>query len=225
MNNGTAALYEDNSAHGEDSHLIRELSGTSCLDVVLDGVSQCEGAYASGFAAQVLQEASVEGVRDLIDAIEGANQVLFQSGRGRNLLTTISAALKIGNELHTITVGDSPAYLLRDGKLTELTTTAPASAFPSQLNGAVGLRGDLAYEHKQLTLEPHDMLILSTDGLMNNVFPQELTDIAAKSSSPAEVVSAIGELVAHKRSQHQGRGDTFGTFREDDQTAIIRYLT
>ena len=224
MNNGTAALYQDNSAHGEDSHLIQELSGTSCLDVVLDGVSQCEGAYASGFTAQVLQAAAIEGVRDLIDAIERANQVLFQSGRGRNLLTTVSAALKLGNELHTIAVGDSPAYLVRGGKLTELTTPVPASAFPSQLSGAVGLRGELAYQHNELTLQPHDVLILSTDGLMNNVYSQELADIAATCSSPAEAVSAIGELVAQKRRDHRGRDDTYGTFREDDHTAIIRYL-
>ena len=225
MNNGTVALYQDNSAHGEDSHLIRELGSISCLDAVLDGVSQCEGAYASGFTAQVLQEAPIESVRDLIDALERANQVLFQSGKGRNLLTTLSAALKLGNELHTIAIGDSPAYLVRGGKLTELTTTVRSSAFPSQLSDAVGLRGELAYQHNELTLRPHDVLILSTDGLINNVFPQELAEIAATCASPAQAVTAIGELVAQKRRDHRGRDDTYGTFREDDQTAIIRYLT
>ena len=224
MSSYSVDSFQDNSAHGEDAFLIRELSSTGSLDVVLDGVTQCEGGYASNFTVSVLQDASIESLSDLIDVIEQANSILFQNGRGRNLLTTVSAALKMGDELHVINVGDSPMYLIRDGEITELTTISKSNIFPGRVNGAMGINESLAYEYKSVTVRPHDRLILTTDGLMNNIFPKELLDIVESAGSPREAVSAIRELVSEKRSLHKGREDSYGTFREDDQTAIVRYF-
>ena len=224
MNNGTAASFSDNSAHGEDCFLIRELSTTTFLDAVLDGVTHCEGGYASGFTAQLLQDTPISSLDDLVETLEQANSTLFQSGRGRNLLTTVSAALKTGDELHVINRGDSPVYLIRGGEATELTTIAKAELLPSLTSGAVGLREKFTYEYKKVALQPNDWLVLLTDGLTNNVFPEELADIVGKASSPQEAVSALEELVNEKRRTHKGREDAYGTFKEDDRTAIFRYF-
>ena len=193
MSNYVVDSFQDNSAHGEDAFLIRELSVTDSLDVVLDGVTQCEGGYASNFMVGVLQDASIESLSDLIDAIEQVNGILFQSGKGRNLLTTVSAALKMGDELHVINVGDSPVYLIRDGEIAELTTISKSNIFPGRVNSAVGINASLIYEYKVVTLRPHDRLILTTDGLMNNVFPEELLGIVGGAASPREAISAIRE--------------------------------
>ena len=224
MSNYPVDSFQDNLAHGEDAFLIRELSNTGSLDVVLDGVTQCEGGYASNFTVSVLQDASIESLGDLIGAIEQANSILFQNGRGRNLLTTVSAALKMGNELHVVNVGDSPVYLIRDGEIAELTTISKSNIFPGRVNSAVGINENLTCEYNVVTIRPHDRLVLTTDGLMNNVFPEELLGIIESAGSPQEAVSAIRELVSEKRSLRKGRDDFYGTFRVDDQTAIVRYF-
>jgi len=224
MKNGTAALFQDNSAHGEDSQVSKELTHTSCLDAVLDGVSRCEGAYASGFTAQMLQDAPIESLEDVISALEQANEVLFQGGKGRNLLTTVSIALKIDDRLHVLNAGDSPIYLIRDGEIRELTTIVKSGMFTSATTNAVGLHEGFAYESGLEVLQPQDWLILATDGLPNNILPQELLAIVEGAPSPDSVVAALRALVSEKRRLNRGRDDTFGTFREDDQTAIIRAI-
>ena len=224
MNNGAAAWFQDNSVHGEDSFLVRELSGTSCLDAVLDGVTQCEGGYASGFTTQVLQDASIESLEDLLGALQRATETLFASGRGRNLLTTVSAVLKLGHELHVVNAGDSPVYLYRDDTLTELTTIMKSVPLPGTIVGAVGLQREFVHQYKRVTLRPGDRLVLATDGLMNNVFPEELADIMRTTSCTQDGITDLKGLVSHKRRTRMGRQDSYVTFREDDQTVIFRYF-
>ena len=204
--------------------MIKELSNTSSLDAVLDGVTHCEGGYASGFTLRLLEDAPIESLSDLVHALEEANNTLFQSGRGRKLLTTVSVALKIKDELHVINAGDSPVYLIRRGEVSELTTIVKSGLLDGLVSGAVGFQQKFSYEYKKVTLQPGDRLILSTDGLINNLFPEELADIVQKAAAPHEAVSALQELVSEKRRLHKGREDSYGTFREDDQTAIIHYL-
>ena len=224
MNNGAAASFHDNSAHGEDTFLIRELTTTASLDGVLDGVSHCGGGYASGFTLDTLQDAPITTLNDLLAVLELANNTLFQGGGGRNLLTTTSVALKLGDELHVINVGDSPVYLIRGGEARELSTNVKPGTLPGLLTEALGVHESFTYEYRQEILRPQDILILATDGLTNNVFPEELAAIVSKAASPDEAVAALKELVGEKQRLHIGREDSYGTFREDDRTAIIRYL-
>ena len=223
MNNGTAASFCDNSAHGEDALVIRELSETDCLDAVLDGVTHCQGAYASAFTAQMLQESPIGSLEELSAVLEQANATLFQSGGGRNLMTTVSVALKLGDTLHVLHVGDSPVYLVREGTIEELSSIVQAGPLSNLPNGAVGLRERWSYKHRQVTLQPGDRLVLATDGIPHNIFPEEVAPIVSGALSPEEAISALQGLVEEKRSRHQGREDTYGTFREDDRTAVVRY--
>ena len=224
MNNGSVASFSDNSAHGEDALVVRELSGTSCLDAVLDGVTQCQGAYASDFTAQMLRDSPVASLEELLAALEQSNLTMFQGGRGRNLLTTASAALKLDGALHVVNVGDSPVYLVRGGVIEELSTIVQAGPLSNLPNGAVGRREALSYKHRRVDLQPGDRLILATDGLLHNLTPEEMADVIARSPSADGAVSGLRALVEEKRAAHRGRPDTYGTFREDDRTAIVRYL-
>jgi hypothetical protein len=60
--NGRAAAYHDNSCHGDDAYVSRELHRYIALDAVLDGATGRGGAEASGYATAMLQEAKVETV-------------------------------------------------------------------------------------------------------------------------------------------------------------------
>ena len=224
MENGLSATFQDNGPHGEDAFLTKELGPTGSLDVVLDGVTHCEGGYASSFTAQVLREAQIESARDVLNALEEANKILFQGGRGRNLLTTVSVALKLGQELHIISAGDSPVYLVRGGKARQLTNIERPTSLSGVTNGAIGLKEKLECFSGSITLEPRDRLILTTDGLTNNVYIEEVEEVIERSATPEDATAALQALVNEKRSQRKGREDFYGTFREDDQTVTIRYF-
>ena len=224
MNNGSVASFCDNSAHGEDDLVVRELSETSCLDAVLDGVTQCQGAYASDFTAQMLRDSPIASLEELCAVLEQSNLTLFQGGGGRNLLTTASVVLKLGNALHAVNVGDSPVYLVRRGSIEELSAIVQAGPLSNLPNGAVGQRETLSYKHRRVDLEPGDRLVLATDGLLHNLTPEEIAAVISRSSTADEAAAALQALVEDKRAAHQGRPDTYGTFREDDRTAVVRYL-
>ena len=224
MNNGSVASFNDNSAHGEDALVVRVLSATSCLDAVLDGVTQCQGAYASDFAAQMLRDSPIASLEELSTALEQSNSILFQGGGGRDLLTTASVVLKMESTLHVVNVGDSPVYLVRGGTIEELSSIIQAGPLSNLPNGAVGRRDVLSYKYRRVELRPGDRLVLATDGLLHNLVPEEIAAVVARSSTPEEAVSGLQALIGEKRAAHQGRPDTYGTFRDDDRTAVVRYL-
>ncbi len=224
MNNGEAATFQDNSAHGEDALVTVELGETSVLDAVMDGVSQLEGAYASTFTQQTIESAKIKGLDDLITALEQVNSLLFQGGRGRNLLTTISATLKQGEQLHVLSLGDSPMFLVRSGEVMELNTIVKSSLISSLSGGALGQKEKLDLQRNETSLEPGDRLVLTTDGLIHNILPEEIAQLVTQAGGAQEAVENLKALVDEKRSKNQGREDAYGTFREDDQTVIIRFF-
>lgn len=224
MNNGEAAAFQDNSAHGEDAFVTIEIGPDSVLDAVMDGVSQLEGAYASSFAQQTLETARINGLDDVITALDQVNSLLFQSGRGRNLLTTISATLKQGDKLHVLSLGDSPMFLVRGGEISELNTIVKSALISSLSGGALGQKEKLELQRHETTLELGDRLVLTTDGLIHNIWPEEIARLVSDAASAQEAVDSLQALVDEKRTANKGREDSYGTFREDDQTAIIRFF-
>ncbi|MBI3325863.1 MAG: SpoIIE family protein phosphatase [Nitrospinae bacterium] len=221
--NGRVASFHDNSAHGEDAFIIRELSHITALDAVLDGVTHFGGKDASRFAADSLRDACVESLNDLVTILEAANKTLFQSGRGGFLLTTLSVALKIGDELCVLSAGDSPVYLIREGEIVALTPAAEKS-IPPGITSVLGRHAKLSYTSRQVTLQPHDRLVLATDGVTDNVSPTELAALVQSVPSPQEAVSALHDLLREKKRSNRGRGDDQRGFTADDTTVIIRYL-
>ena len=224
MRNGEAATFQDNSAHGEDAFVTVEIGEESVLDAVMDGVSQLEGAYASTFTQQTLETARINGLDDVITALEQVNSLLFQGGRGRNLLTTISATLKQGDRLHVLSLGDSPMFLVRGGEITELNTIVKSTLISSLSGGALGQKEKLDLQRNDTTLESGDRLVLTTDGLVHNIWPEEIAQLVNEASNAQEAIGSLKALVDEKRSANRGREDAYGTFREDDQTAIIRFF-
>ncbi|HEY7491035.1 MAG TPA: hypothetical protein VIH59_08005, partial [Candidatus Tectomicrobia bacterium] len=113
MLTSTVATLHDNSAHGEDSYLVRPLGNTAFVDAVMDGVTGRQGQDASRAVREALATALLTSPEDVVAALETVNQKLYQRGWGRFWLTTVSAALFLDHTLHVVGVGDSPVLLIR----------------------------------------------------------------------------------------------------------------
>jgi serine/threonine protein phosphatase PrpC len=221
--NGDVAVFQDNSYHGEDAYVTRELNRHSAIDAVFDGATGRGGADASGYAAKTLQEAAVDTVDGLTALLDLANQRLFQRGRGRFFLTTASVTLKTGSTLHVLNVGDSPVFLIRGHDIMPLTGTAQGATFLGIAN-ALGRHERLSYKATSISLEAEDRLVLATDGLIDNIAPSELLALVDAASSPEQVVARLQQLLGEKKQRDKGRIDESSGFRRDDATAIIRYI-
>ena len=221
--NGRVAVHHDNASHGEDAFVTRELSPIATLDAVLDGATCHGGKDASSFVAHALQDAHVESLNDLVTILERANETLYQRGKGGVLLTTLSVALKIGDALHVLSVGDSLGYLIRSSEIVALTALTKGP-IPLGITRALGRHAKLSYLARHVTLQPLDRLVLSTDGITDSVAPAELASVMQHTAAPEAAISALHELLREKRRSNRGRADDPGGFTVDDATAIIRYF-
>ena len=223
LSNGRVASYHDNSCHGDDAFVTRELDHCRALDAVLDGATGRGGKYASRYVAESLRDAAIEGLDDLIYLLQRTNEALFQRGKGGFLLTTLSVVLKLGDDLHIVSVGDSPILLVRDGEMVALTAAAKGS-IPHGMTTVLGHSHKLSYAARQITLQACDRLVLATDGITDNIAPTELASLVREARSPEAAVAALHSLLAEKRRGNRGRIDDFSGFIRDDTTAIIRYI-
>ena len=108
----TFSTLQDNSAHGEDNLLTRDLGNGDFLDVVMDGVTGHGGAEASRELAEALEQSPAESIDDIASTVTDVNREFFGVGGGRFLLTTVSAALYRGGRLYVSAAGDSPILLV-----------------------------------------------------------------------------------------------------------------
>src|SRR6266540_2151184 len=170
----------------EDSYLTEEP-----LFAVADGMGGHRGGeVASQLAVETLEKLFKQGAGDLPDQVQEANRVVFErsvlerkvAGRG----TTLTAALVEGDRVRLAHVGDSRAYLLRDGKVRLLTedhtlvhrmvtegeiSQEEAETHPqrSVLTRAVGVDTVVDVDDDTVQILPGDRLLLCTDGLTSMV--------------------------------------------------------
>jgi protein phosphatase len=140
-------------------------------------------------------------VKDLlIEGIQSANEEVYLCGQNRTLPslgmgTTLVAALSVGTEIYVTGVGDSRAYLSREGKLKQLTEdhTEVASLVregiltPDQqfthpnrhiIYRALGEETVEIDDPVSLSLQHNDVLLFCSDGLWEMVRDPEAGDIA-----------------------------------------------
>ncbi len=185
------------------------------LLVVADGMGGHQaGEVASRLAVDSLRRylakalapdaAQADLARRLAGAIRAANRKVYRHGRGRMDLagmgTTLTAALVAGDSLFLAHVGDSRAYMIRGGRIRQLTddhslvgellrtgslSEAEAMAHPQRhmLTRALGVERQTAVDVVRERLEPGDRLVLATDGLTALVSADE---ILAAVTNPAE---------------------------------------
>ncbi len=123
--------------------------------------------------------------------------------RLRHAATTFTAIVMAGREAHVIHVGDTRAWLLHDGELTQLTTdhTLQQPEREHVLLRAVGMEATLRLDHHRQALRPHDRLLLTTDGVHASLDAGRLRALLLRRRSPAEDAAAIVEAALEAGSQ------------------------
>ena len=171
------------------------------------------GGYAHGGVASLLALesfsdtlASQNGAsisKALQRGVEAANLKVYQKaqqlGAGR-MGTTLTAAYVLGDMLHLAHVGDSRAYLIRDGRATCLTADHTAvgdmvrakilspdkirtHAQRSVLNKAIGIGLFVQPDIIQQKLREDDRLVLCSDGVWSVIEDDDFARVAAEKAS------------------------------------------
>jgi serine/threonine protein phosphatase PrpC len=234
----------------EDAFVVADLTGDSILRQqeigrfevgqrgVLLAVSDGIGGHAAGEVASALvveslrrsmAHGAVEAQDTLLEkAVLQANREVWEAAHhpGRqNMGATLTAMFIHGAVAHIAEVGDSRAYLLRNGRILQVTrdqsyvqlllesgALSPQEANRSEIRNvilqAMGLKPDVTVGLGRLELRDRDAFILCSDGLSNKVSVDELRDLVL--TSPR--LDAAGRGMIELANQRGG---------EDNITAIV----
>ncbi|MFI8996143.1 MerR family transcriptional regulator [Streptomyces sp. NPDC053542] len=206
-----------------DTGLVREGNqdtayADSRLLAVADGFG-ADGAAAGTAAIEALRTlenapAPLPGdiLNTLSEAVGRANRAVAERSTGEDSGTTLTAMLWTGSRLALVHVGDSRAYLLRDGGFFRIThdhtlvqslvdegriTPEEASAHPQRallLRALDGRDGDGSVPDVKLhDARPGDRYLLCSDGLYGVVTDADLRRVLATRGTPEE---AVRDLIA-----------------------------
>ncbi|MYR41079.1 MerR family transcriptional regulator [Streptomyces sp. SID5910] len=188
-------------------------AGTRLL-AVADGFGPA-GAPASSAAVEALrfldtEEVPAGGVLNLLeDAVQGAADAVRDAADDSETGTTLTAMLWTGSRLALVHIGDSRAYLLRDGELFRIThdhtmvqsmvdegrlTPEEAAAHPQRTLLLRALTGNGPATHPDLRLHearPGDRYLLCSDGLSAVVPQDRVRDLLAAAPAPDRAVTSL----------------------------------
>lgn len=198
--------------HNEDSFLLRAplfmvsdgMGGHAAGEVASSIAVETVGEQAPGTADDVLLGAAVESAN--MSVIEASEQGIGKPGMG----CTATAVLIEGNRTAVAHVGDSRAYVLRQGTLVRIThdhsyveelvdsgqiTADEARTHPSRsiITRALGSDPDMYADHFSLEVNDGDRVILCSDGLSSMISDAEIESLAVSSATPQQ---AADNLVA-----------------------------
>ena len=227
-------------AANEDSFTLAELSkgqrwqGGKCAEwpttdggvllMVSDGMGGAKaGEVASALSVEAVLGGMLRAVNDkpvdgdaLRKVIEQASEKVHEASKRadrKGMGATLTAVLLTGTTAYVAQIGDSRAYLMRAGKIGQVThdqsyvqmlvdagvmTPAEAEASPRkniilQVMGQEAVRVVLG----RISLKTGDRLLLCSDGLTNVLDDQTLNEVA---KPPAELARATQELVTRTKA-------------------------
>ncbi|MDD5311459.1 MAG: protein phosphatase 2C domain-containing protein [Dehalococcoidia bacterium] len=193
----------------------------SGLFMVVDGMGGMqEGALAAKYVVeglpsvlteQINQQGTIQSnsiISSIKEAVAEVSSYLREKV-GNNTGATFASALVKGGKAYVAHLGDSRAYLLRDGNMEQLTkdhnvasllvdmgeiTADQAGVHPMRhrLTAYIGMQDSAVPEIKCISLEAGDVLLLCTDGLTGMLPVQEITDIL---SSGVNLKSVLEKLI------------------------------
>lgn len=186
-------------------------SKSSALIVVADGM----GGHAAGeVASRIAIEEAAETTGNPERRVKTGNEAIIDAVLERPSLAGMGTTLTLAqlDPIGRVTighVGDSRAYLLRDGELSQLTvdhsfvqeeveagrmTEAEARSHPKRglITRALGLGRDVEVDVKRSRLLVDDRLLICSDGLNSMIEDEHIAEILAK-GSPSEAAWALIE--------------------------------
>jgi PPM family protein phosphatase len=197
------------------------------LFAIADGMGGAQaGEVASRLAAAALKESgatTLGGEQRISDLIQEANRRVYDrsstdpktSGMG----TTITVALVENGNVAFGHVGDSRAYLIRDGRMEQVTedhslvnellksgklSPEEAESHPqrSVITRALGTDPDVDVDTFTIAAEPGDVFLLCSDGLTDMVGEQEILELVERNRRDLD--SALRSLV---KAANRGGGE------------------
>ena len=191
---------------------------------------QERGEQASGMAADIIprviqnrlaaQDQASDAVRK---ALAEANEAIINAGKtqpeGRRMGTTAVLALRQADQMYVAGLGDSRAYLIRDGKVEQLTvdhsvaqalvasgTLTPEEArhspYQHVLHKFLGCAGlNEGAEVRPLTPQGGDRLLLASDGLTNHITEEDLCQGSKQFANPQDWVEHLVSLALERGSR------------------------
>ena len=217
------------------------------LYAVCDGMGGANaGEVASGLAAETLAAEVAKGT-PLHAAAEAANAAVFQRAHDNleqtGMGTTLTAFVLEGDTARFAHIGDSRAYLLRDGELRQVSddhslvgemvrdgrlTAEEAAVHPhrSILSRALGTEPQARIDEFTEDLLPGDVLLLCSDGLSGPVSADDIR-VALTRSDPQQ---AAERLILEARRQGGPDNITAVVVRidegphgaEEEETTLVR---
>src|SRR5687768_15757737 len=183
------------------------------LYIVADGMGGHRGGdIASRLALETIEELAAGGRGTLPDQVRRANRAVWdrsvEDERLAGMGTTLTAALVDGASASIAHVGDSRAYLLREGKLRQLTTDhtlvarmvksgeiteAEADVHPHKnvLTRALGTDEEVEVDEDTVALLDGDRLLLCSDGLTGMVTEDQIQAILENSEQPQQAAERL----------------------------------
>jgi serine/threonine protein phosphatase PrpC len=209
---------EDSYGYDADQHIY----------VVCDGMGgNAAGEVASGMAVRTLIESFAYFAHTmdadspmaiienrLMASIFEANRVVREAGienpELHSMGTTLVCVCVDGSRALVGNVGDSRAYLLRNGSCQQITQDhslldeeirngnmtpemAAASNLQSVITRAIGVADQVEPDLFAANLQPNDLLLLASDGLTRYVNPGEIAQAASTGSELAAICNALIE--------------------------------
>ncbi len=196
----------------EDAYFAR-----SPVYAVADGMGGAQaGEVAARIAAEAFEDRKADDAnpeRELARIASEANRRIFELAREdatrTGMGTTLTGALLTDHEISIVHVGDSRAYLLRDGELRQLTrdhslveelrrrgqlTDDEAEDHPQRsiITRALGPEADVEPDLHTHQVRSGDVFLLCSDGLTSMVREERLHEILTSTSS---LQQAVDELV------------------------------
>lgn len=189
------------------------------LVAVADGMGgHVGGEIAARLAIDTLRRAFADdrSVPGVTAATQQANRAVFEQSEReptlRGMGTTLTAAAIVragkGRKLVVSNVGDSRAYVLRDGRLDQLTqdhslveemvrngelSPAEAAVHPHRhiLTRALGIDRTVAVDAWEIEPSPGARLLLCSDGLTNEVSENDIATILSTSPEPSNAAKRL----------------------------------
>jgi serine/threonine protein phosphatase PrpC len=189
------------------------------LLVVADGMGGHQGgAVASAMAVAMVDAAFTGGAGELDAAVRAANWAIWERAQASPELegmgTTLCAAGLVQERLDLVNVGDSRAYLLRAGSVSQLTedhsvtaelvrrgelTEEEAVIHPHRgvLTRALGVGPAVELDSRTVEVSDGDRLLLCSDGLFNEVSFEELSSLMTGTSLDTAADGLVEAALAH----------------------------
>lgn len=194
--------------NNEDAFLVRD-----GLFAVADGMGGLHaGEVASAIAVETLERwhASGDAPGSLARPLVEANRQILQRAAGSpaSMGTTCTAATVDGERLRLAHVGDSRAYLLRNGELTRLTedhsrvarmvkegliTEEQAGSHPERnvITRALGIHDQVEVDEQALEPRSGDRILLCSDGVHGMIPDERIREILTEGAGPEETARLL----------------------------------